>query len=156
MMAKRLASLPPEQQAKMKKRMESMKSPGSPGAVRKVVATGEVKTISGYSCQQYLVKVDDKTEETIWATKQIGGFESAKKDLQEFMERMRSMIGTRGDFGAWYKDIDGFPIQTESHGSINTVTKVERRSIPASEFEVPAGYTKEKNRMMEGLESDKD
>jgi hypothetical protein len=27
------------------------------------------------------------------------------------------------------------------------VAKIDRRSIPASEFEVPAGYTREKDRM---------
>ena len=42
-----------------------------------------------------------------------------------------------------YKNSDGFPIQTEmGHGMMTTVTKIERRSAPASEFEIPSGYTK--------------
>jgi hypothetical protein len=38
-------------------------------------------------------------------------------------------------------------METEA-GSVKTVvTKVEPRAIPASEFEVPAGYTKESTRL---------
>jgi len=39
--------------------------------------------------------------------------------------------------------IDGFPIQTDWGEMSTTVTKVEERSTPESEFAVPAGYTKE-------------
>jgi len=60
---------------------------------------------------------------------------------------MSGLAGGKRDLGAWLKQIDGFPIETDSHGSVNTVAKIDRRSIPASEFEVPAGYTREKNRM---------
>jgi hypothetical protein len=37
----------------------------------------------------------------------------------------------------------GFPVQTESDGSVHTVTRIEQKTISASQFEVPAGYTKE-------------
>ncbi|HET6272967.1 MAG TPA: DUF4412 domain-containing protein, partial [Bacteroidota bacterium] len=51
------------------------------------------------------------------------------------------------------KKVDGFPIQTEMGQGITTlVTKVEKRSTPASEFTVPAGYKKVDSKMMEGME----
>ena len=56
--------------------------------------------------------------------------------------------------GDAFKKIDGFPIQTEmSQGITNTVTKVEKRTASASEFEVPAGYKKVKSKMMEGMDN---
>jgi len=40
------------------------------------------------------------------------------------------------------KAIDGLPMEMESTGSKTTVTKLERKPTPASEFEPPAGYKK--------------
>ena len=148
MMAKRLSSLPPDQQEKMKERMAAMKNPpSSPGAKHEVVSTGEHRTISGYACDKYIVKINGKESETVWASKQVPGYETMKRDMEGFLDRMSAIAGRRGDLGAWFKQIDGFPIETDSHGSVKTVAKIDRRSIPASEFEVPAGYTREKNRM---------
>ena len=55
-----------------------------------------------------------------------------------------------------YKKINGFPIQTTLSimgQTINTtVTKVEKRSTPPGEFEIPAGYNKVKNEMENPIE----
>ena len=148
MIAKRIASLPPEQQEKAKEMAEAMKSRAfSSSATREVVSTGEHKTINGFACDKYVVKTNGKETETVWASKQVTGYENMKRDLEGFLERMSGMLGRKEALGAWFKQIDGFPIQTESHGSVNTVAKIDRRSVPASEFEVPAGYTKVMNRM---------
>jgi hypothetical protein len=148
MMAKRLASLPPDQREKMKERMAAMKNPpSSSGATHEVVSTGEHRTINGYACDKYIVKINGKESETVWASKQVPGYETMKRDMEGFLDRMSAIAGRRGDLGAWFRQIDGFPIETDSHGSVKTVAKIDRRSIPASEFEVPAGYTREKNRM---------
>jgi hypothetical protein len=51
------------------------------------------------------------------------------------------------------KNIDGFPMQTEMGDMLKeVVTKVERRSIAASEFEIPEGYKKLESPMMRGKE----
>jgi len=154
---KRLEQLPPDQRKKMEERMGAMMNQStSPNVTYQVQATGENKSISGYNCEKYIVKRNGKEFETIWATKQISGFESIKRDMADLTERLSSAIGTKGAINLWYKDIDGFPIQTESYGSVSVATKIERKTIPTSEFEVPAGYTKEKNKMEEALNSGKD
>jgi hypothetical protein len=52
-----------------------------------------------------------------------------------------------------FKKIDGFPVQTEvMAGIVSTVTKVEKKVAPASEFEVPAGYKKVAPKMMEEMD----
>jgi hypothetical protein len=147
MMAKRLESLPPDQREKMKERMAAMKKgPSSSPAVHEVLPTGEHKTINGYACDKYIVKINGKESETVWASKQVPGYETMKRDMEGFLDRMSGIAGGRGDLGSWFRQIDGFPIETDSHGSVKTVSKIDRRAIPASEFEVPSGYTREKNR----------
>jgi hypothetical protein len=148
MMAKRLASLPPDQREKLKEKMAAMKNrPSSSGAAHEILSTGEHKTINGYACDKYIVKINGKESETVWASKQVPGYETMKRDMEGFLDRMSGIAGNKASLGAWFKQIDGFPIETDSHGSVKTVAKIDRRSISISEFEVPAGYTREKNRM---------
>ncbi len=150
----RLAQLPPDQRKKLEEKMAALKNQSATSPVNyQVAATGESKPISGYQCQKYVVTRNGKEFETVWATKQISGFESVKKDMQDLTDRMSSAIGTRAPIHMWLKDIDGFPIQTESHGNVSVATKVERKAIPASEFEIPGGYTKEKSPVEEALGS---
>ncbi|HMK39869.1 MAG TPA: DUF4412 domain-containing protein, partial [Bacteroidota bacterium] len=148
MMARRIASLPPEKQEKAKEMMETMKSRAfGSGSSREVVPTGEHQTINGFACDKYIVKTNGKESETVWASKQVAGYEAMKRDMEGFLERMSGMLGRKVPLGAWFSQIDGFPIQTESHGTVHTVAKIDHRSIPVSEFEVPEGYTKVSSRM---------
>ena len=157
LLEKRLESLPPDQRKKMEERMAAMKSQmTSPDVTYQISATGENKSISGYACEKYIVKRNGKEFETVWATKQIGGFESIKKDMDDMADRASSMFGAKRNVMQWFKDQDGFPVQTDSSGSVNLAKKIERKTFSTSEFAVPSGYTKEKNRMEEGLSSGKD
>jgi hypothetical protein len=57
--------------------------------------------------------------------------------------------------GDAYQKMDGFPMETDVDmmGKMTTVvTKVEKRSTPASEFSVPAGYTKTESPMMQKMD----
>ncbi len=155
-LAKRLATLPPDQRKKLEEKMGAMNTEmNSPHAAYKVESTGESKSISGYNCTKYIVKRNGKEFQTVWATKQIGGFDAFKRDMDDVAERLSSVIGTKASLNLWYRELDGFPVQTESSGSVNVATKIERKSFPLSEFEVPSGYAKEKNSMQEQLESGK-
>jgi hypothetical protein len=61
------------------------------------------------------------------------------------MAAMRPASGADTQTRAWteaMKAIDGFPMETEAAGSKTTVTRLERKPTPASEFEAPAGYKK--------------
>jgi hypothetical protein len=116
--------------------------------------TGDKKTISGFSCTKFVVTQDGKDMMTLWVTKDVSGFDAMRKDWEEFSKRMMAMnpMGGKG-LGEAFKKIDGFPIQTEmGQGMTSTVTKIEKKTAPASEFEVPAGYKKVKASMMDEMD----
>ena len=138
----KIKNMPPEQKKQMEA-MSSMMGGGAEGAVE-VSATGEKKTIAGFACTRYLMKRGDKEMMTLWVTKDVTGFDNLRKDLMEFGKRTAALTNMSGLSEA-YQKIDGFPMETDMDmmGKMTmTVTKVEKRSTPAGEFNVPAGYTK--------------
>jgi hypothetical protein len=150
MMKKRMESMSPEQRKMLEGKMGEAKERSSRYEVSK---TGETKSISGFTCTKYVVKRYGGETETVWAAADIGGgMESLRQDMEQFMKKMSTSLGTGKVGTEWYTEIRGFPIQTESHGSTRTVTKIEQRSINGSEFEVPAGYTKVKEEGMSDRE----
>lgn len=171
MAKKRMENMTPAQKEKMeelKKSMQSM-SPerrkalegmmgGTTGPSKnnsyEIAATGETNSISGFTCTKYIVKRNGEETETVWATNDIPGTESLRKDMEQFMEKVSTNLGTSNLGHEWHKEIRGFPIQTQSHGSTRTVTKIEQRSINSSEFDVPAGYTKTKMKGLEDLDQE--
>jgi hypothetical protein len=148
-MDKRMA----EMQEKMKdmseeqrKMVEQMMGPamGGKGKSAKVDVTGpgEKKIINGYKCAKYTASSDGKDLLTMWTSKDVKGFESLRGDWEEFSRRMVALspVGGKGIAEAFRK-IDGFPLHTEMMGVTTVVTKIEKRSTPASQFEIPDGYT---------------
>jgi hypothetical protein len=144
MMKKRMEKMPPEQRKMLEGKMGDLKERANRYDVS---TTGETKTISGFTCTKYLVKHQGGETETVWAADGIGGgMESLRQDMEEFLKRVSMSMGTGKARTEWYTEIHGFPIQTENRGSIKTVTKIEQRSVSASDFEVPAGYTRVKEK----------
>jgi hypothetical protein len=93
-----------------------------------VVVTNETKTIAGYVCKKALVTAEQDGEKTVyvvWFTDEIGS-KDANFD------------------NALYKEIDGvlmeFLMVTPQLSMKFTVSSVEKKSIPAKEFEIPAEY----------------
>jgi len=155
-MQKQLAGMPEEQRKMVEKMMgDKMGGRGSAqDAAIDVKKTGDKKSISGFSCTKVVITEDDKDVMTMWVTKDVSGFDAMRKDWEEFSKRMMAMnpMGGKG-LGEAFKKVDGFPIQTEmGHGITSTVTKVEKKTAPASEFEVPSGYKKVKPKMMEEMD----
>ena len=154
-MMKHVEGMSPEQKKALEGQMGGKKEP-SDGNKYEVVNTGETKSISGFTCTKYTVKRHGDDTETVWATNDVRGTETLRKDMEQFMEKISTELGSGKLGNEWYKEIRGFPIRTESDGSTRTVTKIEQRSISASEFAVPAGYTKEKMKGLEDLDEDKE
>ena len=155
-MQKQLAQMP-EEQRKMVEQMMGIKM-GGRGAAQDakvdVKKTGDKRAINGFSCTKFVITEDDKDVMTVWATKDVTGFDAMRKDWEEFSKRMMAMnpMGGKG-LGEAFKKVDGFPIQTEiAQGITTVVTKIERKTAPASEFEVPSGYKKVKPKMMEDMD----
>lgn len=139
-MQKYLKDLPEEQ----RKMMEGMAgtSVEKLGEVR-VSNTGEKKSISGFTCTKFEAREGKRVLMTIWATREVKGFDALRKDYESVSRRMTAMnpAFTRGLVDAMLK-IEGFPIRTEWGEVVSTVTKIEQKSTPESAFMVPAGYTR--------------
>jgi hypothetical protein len=144
----KIKNMPPDQQ----KKMEGLAAMMGGGAETKVTitASGEKKTVSGFACSKYVMSRGGKDLATMWVTKDVAGFDNLRKDWMEFGKRMATLTNISG-LGEAYEKIEGFPMETDMDmmGKFTTiVTKVEKRSTPAGEFTVPAGYTKTESPMM--------
>jgi hypothetical protein len=151
-MEEQMKDMPPEQRAAVEKMMGGMMK-GKKSSPTKVNATGESKTISGVRCTKFVATQDGKPIMTAWTASGIAEFEAMRKDWEQFSRRFMSMESRfGGDIADAFLKIKGFPMQTEISGMTMTVTKVERRAIPASEFEVPGGLKKvDKKEFMGGF-----
>jgi GLPGLI family protein len=153
---KQLDQLPPEQRKMAEEMMGKMHAKKGADKVD-VQKTGETKTISGYTCTKYILKRDGVEVTTIWATPEVGipqaTWKQMWKEMAEFGKRLASLM-PESDESFMEKSrtmIDGFPIQTVMKDkTVMTVSKIESRSVPADEFDVPAGFTKENNPPMGG------
>jgi GLPGLI family protein len=148
---KKMESMPEEQRKMMEQMMGDKMAPKSKDAKIDVVKTGEGKKIAGYSCTKYSVTKDGKEALALWATKDLKGYDTMRKDMEDFTARlMTSDVQGMKSYAEAVKKVDGFPMQTDMQGGIKVeVTKVEQKNLAVSEFEVPAGYTKVKPKMME-------
>lgn len=150
---KNMQSMSPEQRKALEGRMGGKMEP-SKNNTYEIAPTGETNSISGFTCTKYIVKRNGEETETVWATNDIPETESLRKDMEQFMEKVSTNFGKSNAGHEWHKEIRGFPIQTISHGSTRTVTKIEQRSIYSSEFDIPAGYTKTKMKGLEDLDQE--
>ena len=101
--------------------------------------TGETKNINGYECEKWVYSGEDGDKTEAWMTKELGNF-------MGFSNPMMNDEAT-----SWQKKIEGqgyFPmlaIHYDDSGEAESsmeVKSVEKKSLDASMFEVPAGYKK--------------
>jgi hypothetical protein len=141
---KKMESMPPEQRKMMEDRMGAFMPGKEKDQKIEVVATGDRATISGFPAAKYVIKRNGKEMLALWVTKDLKGYDVMRGDFDQFMKRSMRMSPIAKGMADAFTKVDGFPVQTEIGEIKETVTKIERRSIPASEFDVPAGYTLEK------------
>jgi hypothetical protein len=91
--------------------------------------TNETKNIAGYNCKKAIVTTDEdgvKTTFEVWFTEEIGS-KDANFD------------------NPLYKDINGvlleFSLKTPQIAMKFSATSVEKKTVPAKDFEIPADYT---------------
>lgn len=107
-----------------------------------VTKTSETKKILDYNCSKYDVTYVDESGRTVtqyvWATNEVRGLD------------MKSMArnATRGNSNFYFEGIEGFPLEIEfdsGQGKFGMeVTSLKRENLPASDFEIPAGFTEKK------------
>jgi len=142
---KKMENMPPEQK-KMMEQLLGAQMKGKNGQQPKmdVTNTGEKKTIAGYTATKYVVTQDGKDFLTAWATNDVKGFASMRKDFEEMSTRLASSApGAGSSMVEAMKKIQGYPLEMEMAMGVKTeTTKLELKSISSSEFDVPAGFTK--------------
>jgi hypothetical protein len=114
------------------------------GAVTKptMKLTGKTKQILGFECEGIRVTTGE-TQTEIWATKSLGNV------YKTISHVLGGEAGGLGD--GWEEKVMGmgfFPLSaaTKMEGKVfesQEVTKIEKKALPPSMFELPAGYKKE-------------
>jgi hypothetical protein len=154
-MQERMKNMPPDQRAKM----ESMMGP--PGAADagkphdwKFEPMGQKKTINGFACEMYRVSEDGKLREEQCVSPWSAGLvkKSDFAGIQAFAESMMEDFGGhRARSGSIFSRMEkapGIPIsrvrieENGQRGEEEQIKSIKRGAVPASVFEVPAGYTK--------------
>jgi hypothetical protein len=154
-----MKSLSPE----MQKRVQGMM--GAAAGSVEVKKTGTTRKIAGYNCDNWTVNVGPSKSEQCMTTElpvPVQTFD-AYRDFAEGMKSMMASMGPMakgmGDVAAKLKEMRGYPLATtssmsfmgRSSSSSSEVTEVKKGAIPASAWEVPAGYKKVENPMLKGM-----
>ena len=151
---------------KMKQAMAMMQGMSSTMASStEVKKTGVTRKVAGYACEEWLISMGGMMTMTECVTNDLKYPVQSWAALAEFQESMRKTMsfGPSAKSGADYaekmKSVKGFPVATTTTvdaGVMKTttateVTEVSRTPIPASTWEVPAGFTKVENPMLKSL-----
>jgi hypothetical protein len=154
-----MKSLPPEIQKKMQAAMG--------GLVSSVIVqkTGASRKIAGYTCENWTVALGQisKTEQCL--STELPLPVQAWDAYRDFANSMISMMSAMGPLAKGFaemrekmKDMKGYPLATTTTTTIMgsaTITtteavEVKRGPVPASAWQVPAGYKKMDNPMAKG------
>jgi hypothetical protein len=151
---------------KMKQAMAMMQGMSSSMASStEVKKTGVTRKVAGYACEEWLITMGSMMSMTECVTNDFKYPVQSWAALADFQESMRKSMsfGPSAKSGADYaekmKSIKGFPVAsttTVDAGVMKTttateVTNVSRTPIPASTWDVPAGFTKVENPMLKSL-----
>lgn len=155
-MKEQLANLPPEQRAMMEKMMAG-KLPAV-GQTKAQSQTGYEKVgpggkVGGWNTEKFIATTDGKKTSELWVApkSEVTVPESDLKTMEKMMDFFRE-ISSR--FGAEAmpaigpeSELGGVPVKVVSFRNGNEigtylVTSVEQKNLPASDFEVPEGFTK--------------
>ena len=140
----------PEAQRKMMEQMMGGAGNEAPAVTKK---TDDQKKIAGYNCTKYIIMQGEKEVITAWETQDVKEFAGMQKDFEEFSKRMMGQMPGMGSAVEEYMKLRGFAMEMQ-FGTMMTqvVTSMEKRATPASEYEVPSGYTKVKSQWQLELE----
>ena len=158
LMKEKMASMPPEQRKMMEKMMGNQlaaldgEKKGAKGITYEKIGNGG--KVGGWSTVKYEGSIDGALVSEVWtaAGSAVNVGMSEMKTLEKMMSFFREFTGkfggdslvALGPEGA----LEGVPVKIVSYSNgapagTYLVTSIEQKKLPASEFEVPAGYTKE-------------
>lgn len=160
-----LNKLSPEERKKMGAAMGGMFGSFD---VRK---SGTTRRIAGYSCENWTITLGElsRTEECLSSGVQLPA--QAWDMYRDFAASMKSMMAAFGPYAKSaeemrekFKDMKGYPLATNTSVNImgrstvtaSEVTEIKRGPIPASAWEIAAGYRKVDNPMLKAFRSPKE
>jgi hypothetical protein len=132
-----------------------------------VKKTGATRKIAGYGCEEWAITMGtiSTIKECVTSDLQYPVHAwDVYKDFAESMKSVMSGFGPMAKSGAELaeklKKMKGFPVATSTAIDVmghkttieSEVIEVRRGSIPASAWEIPAGYTKIENPMLKAFE----
>jgi len=155
----RLSKLPPQQRALAEEQLRAMgKGAGAAQQQVSYAKTGPAKSVSTWRCEMYTKTVaGQKQEELCIAPITAAGLTPADLViLDQFATFMgpiaTSPVAPRADYMNWAAmskaiGFSGIPLETTLFSGgraalLDTVEKVEKTTIPADTFDLPAGLTK--------------
>jgi hypothetical protein len=104
-----------------------------------VKKTTEKQKILNYTCTKTLVTVSEGTHtvnQVFWTTTELKGID---------YKSLSSQSMGKGKEALYYKDLEGVPLKMEMtmpQGTMTMeVTEIKKQSLPASDFQIPAGFT---------------
>lgn len=165
-------------QAKMNERMSDPKVKQAMAAMQgmsssmasstEVKDTGASRVVAGFSCEEWLISMGGMMTMTECVTNNLTYPVQTWAALADFNQSMRKSMGgsmavganSGEDLAAKMKSIKGFPVATSTTidaGVMKTitlseVTSVSHASIPASTWDVPAGFAKVDNPMLKSMQ----
>lgn len=157
-----MKNLPPEVQKRMEAAMGGLAS-----AVT-VQKTGTTRKIAGYNCENWTVAFGEISKSEECLTSELPLPAQAWQAYQDIATRMRGFTAAMGpmakgisDLQEKMKEMKGFPLSKTTTASFmgrstrtsSEVVEVKRGAIPASAWQVPAGYSKVDNPMSKGAPS---
>lgn len=166
-MEEQMAAMPPAQRAMMEKMMKGKMPQGAEAQPELTVTrTGEKDTLSGFKAEKVEVGSAAGKQRELWVAKwsDLKGSEEvgeAFKGMSELFAGMMSAFSQgpmsqmfqRGGETNWIEQVqklEGFPVLTrefDAAGKIlseTALSQIREMAIPASEFEAPKGYKRQK------------
>ncbi len=143
-MRKRLEGMPEDQRKMVEKMLAERNANKDQKAKIDVKKVGQTKQVAGYAATGYTLLRNGKEVLTLWATRDIKGYDAMKKDLRSFNQRLTSLNPMMSkEMSEALKTVEGFPLEVDMTNGVKTVmSNIESKNTPTSEFQVPSGYTK--------------
>lgn len=131
-----------------------------------VQKVGTTQTIAGYRCEDWKITMGQFSQTEECLSSELKFPAEAWDMYREFAESLKGLMTAFGPMNDGlqkmtekFKTLRGYPLATRTsikvmgHSSVTSseVTEVKRGSIPASTWEIPAGYKKVENPMQKEL-----
>jgi hypothetical protein len=154
-MKEQLAKMPPEQRAQIEQMMGIQSGADTGGWTMDAVDTGKTDKVEGRACKVWDIKVNDQPDHQVCVVpySSLPGtedfksvFEKFAKVFEDMAKNLPQLSGAMNNQMSALRKVNGYPMRTRSYenGRLapeEQVVKVWReQAIPASMFEVPAGF----------------